>query len=80
MVLKNTVLRLVGVDLPAESVKGTAGLLKREDHVQSSDSLAFTVLGVSDGITNQVLEKELKHGASLFVDCFFFFEDESHTE
>ena len=54
--------------LPAEAVEGSALTLQRVDDVHRGDRLALGMLRVSDGIANDVLEEDLQHTASLFVD------------
>ena len=53
--------------LGAETVEGLALTLKGVDNVQSGDSLALGVLGVSDRVANNVLKEGLEYGASLLV-------------
>ena len=42
--------------------------LEGVDDVHSGDSLALGVFGVGNSIANDVLEEDLQHAASLFVD------------
>src|SRR6218665_3810183 len=56
------------VSLTAEPVEGTALTLQRVDDVHGRDGLALGVLRVGDGISDDVLEEDLEHTASLFVD------------
>ena len=55
-------------DLSAEAIEGLALSLERVDHVHRGDSLAASVLGVGDRITDNVLEEDLEHAAGLLVD------------
>jgi hypothetical protein len=50
--------RIEGLALPLESV----------DDVHGSDSLAFGMLGVSDGVPDDVLKEHFQNSTSLFVD------------
>ena len=59
---------LASYDLSTESVKSSALSLESVDDVESSDSLSLGVLGVGDGITDDVLEEDLQDGAGLLVD------------
>jgi hypothetical protein len=52
----------------AEAVEGAAPALKRVDNVHGGDSLAAGVLGVSDGVADDVLKKDLEHATGLLVD------------
>src|SRR6218665_2398139 len=56
------------VSLTAEPVEGTALTLQRVDDVHGRHGLALGVLRVGDGISDDVLEEDLEHTASLFVD------------
>jgi len=56
------------VNLSTESVKGSALSLESVDDVESSDGLSLGVLGVGDGVTDDVLEEDLEDAAGLFVD------------
>ena len=55
-------------DLTAESVEGTALTLQGVDYVHGGDGLALGVLGVGDGITDDVLEEYLQDSTGLLVD------------
>ena len=46
--------------LTAESVEGTALALQSVDDVHGSDGLSLGVLGVGNGITDDVLEEDLE--------------------
>ena len=54
--------------LAAEAVQGAALPLQSVDDVHGGDGLPFGVLGVSDGIPDDVLQKHFKNTASLFID------------
>ena len=54
--------------LTSESVEGAALALEGIDDVEGSDGLALGVLGVGDGVTDDVLEEDLEDTAGLFVD------------
>ena len=54
--------------LSAEAVEGLALTLECVDDVHGSDSLTTGVLGVGDGITDDILEEDLEDAASLLVD------------
>ena len=54
--------------LTAETVQGTALTFEGVDNVHSSDSLPLGVLGVGDGITDDVLKEHLQDTTGLFVD------------
>ena len=56
------------VRLTTEAVQGAALSLQSVDHVHGGDGLALGVLGVGDGITDDVLEEHLQDTAGLFVD------------
>ena len=56
------------VRLPAEAVQGSALALESVHHIKGSDGLAASVLGVGDGITDDVLQKHLQHTAGLLID------------
>lgn len=55
-------------DLTAETVQRAALALQGVDHIHGGDGLALGVLGVGDGITDNVLQKHLQHTARLLVD------------
>ena len=54
--------------LTTETVEGLALALERVHHVEGGDRLAAGVLGVGDGVTDDVLEEGLEHTAGLLVD------------
>ena len=52
----------------AEAVEGAALALESVDDVEGGDGLALGVLGVGDGVTDDVLEEGAENGAGLLVD------------
>ena len=54
--------------LTAEAVQGASLPFQRIDDVHGGDGLPFGVLGVSDGIPDDVLQEHFKNTASLFID------------
>jgi hypothetical protein len=54
--------------LSAEAVQSAALSLEGMDHIKSSDGLSASVLGVGDGVTDDVLQEHLQHTTSLLVD------------
>ena len=54
--------------LTAESVQSTALALKSVDDIHSCHGLPLGVLGVGDGITDDVLEEHLQDTTGLLVD------------
>ena len=54
--------------LTAESVQGTSLAFQSVDDVHGGDGLSLGVLGVGDGITDDVLEENLEDTTGLFVD------------
>ncbi|KAF4355654.1 hypothetical protein F8388_013071 [Cannabis sativa] len=52
----------------SESVQSTALSLQSIDDVHGGNSLPASVLSVSDGVTDNVLKKDLEYTASLLVD------------
>ena len=72
MALKRAVWVLVelvkGLDLTSESVEGTALTLQSIDDIHGSDSLSLGVLGVSDGISDDIFKEDLEDTAGLFID------------
>jgi hypothetical protein len=58
----------VGGYLSAETVEGASLALESVDDIEGGDGLALGVLGVGDGITDDVLEEDLEDGAGLLVD------------
>ena len=55
-------------NLAAEAVEGASLALEGVDDIHGSDGLAASVLGVGDGITDDVLEEHLEDRAGLLVD------------
>jgi hypothetical protein len=75
VVFKNTMLFWVAVlrnnrllRLSTETVEGAALSLECVHDVKSGDGLAAGVLGVGDGITNDVLKEDLEDTSGLLVD------------
>ena len=72
MALKRAVWVLVelvkGLDLTSESVEGTTLTLQSIDDIHGSDGLSLGVLGVSDGISDDILKEDLEDSTGLFVD------------
>ncbi|EJK66205.1 hypothetical protein THAOC_12887 [Thalassiosira oceanica] len=58
----------LGRRLSAEAVEGLSLSLQGVDDVHGRDGLAAGVLGVGDGVTDDVLEEDLEDAASLLVD------------
>ena len=54
--------------LATETVQGAALSLQRVDDVHGGDGLSLGVLGVGDGITNDVLQEYLQDATGLLVD------------
>ena len=54
--------------LAAKAVEGAALALEGVDDVEGGDGLALGVLGVGDGIADDVLQEDLEHAAALLVD------------
>ena len=54
--------------LSTESVEGAALALEGVDDIESSDGLALGMLGVGDGIADDVLKEDLEDTAGLHVD------------
>uniref|UniRef100_A0A8R7QI26 Uncharacterized protein n=1 Tax=Triticum urartu TaxID=4572 RepID=A0A8R7QI26_TRIUA len=52
----------------SESVEGASLSLEGVDDVHGGDGLAAGVLGVGDGVADDVLEEDLEHAAGLLVD------------
>ena len=55
-------------NLTAKSVQGTSLALQSVDNIHGGDSLPLGVLGVGDGITDDVLKEDLEDTTGLFVD------------
>jgi len=60
--------RLLADCLTSESVQSAALSLESIDDVHGGDGLPLGVLGVGDGITDDVLEEHLQDTAGLLVD------------
>ena len=54
--------------LTTEAVQGAALALEGVHHVQGSDGLAASVLGVGDGVTDDVLQEHFQYTTGLLVD------------
>ena len=54
--------------LTSESVEGLALPLEGVDNIHGGDSLPASMLGVGDGITDDVLKEDLEDSAGLLVD------------
>ena len=54
--------------LTTESVQGTSLSFESIDYIHSGDSLPLGVLGICDGITDNVLQENLEDTTSLLVD------------
>ena len=54
--------------LTSESVKGASLSLEGVDDIEGSDGLSASVLGVGDGVSDDVLKEDLEHTAGLLVD------------
>ena len=54
--------------LTAESVQGAALPLEGIDHIHGGDGLPLGVLGVGDGVTDDVLQEDLEDTTGLLVD------------
>jgi len=61
-------LQMVFGRLTTESVEGSALSLERIDDVHGGDGLPLGVLGVGDGITDDVFQEHLQDTTGLFVD------------
>ena len=59
---------LTASSLTAEAVQGAALTLQSVDDVHGGHGLPLGVLGVGDGITDDVLEEHLQDTTGLFVD------------
>ena len=55
-------------NLTSESVEGTSLPLESIDHIHGGDGLPLGVLGVGDGIPDDVLEEDLENSTGLLVD------------
>jgi len=54
--------------LSSEAVQGASLPLEGVHHVEGGDGLAAGVLGVGDGVADDVLQEHLEHPAGLLVD------------
>ena len=54
--------------LTSKSVQGTSLALECVHHVHGSDCLPLSMLGVCNGITDDVLEEDFEHSSGLLVD------------
>ena len=59
---------LGGEKLTAEAVQGASLAFQGIDHIHGGDGLPLGVLGVGDGITDDILQEHLQHTTSLLVD------------
>ena len=55
-------------DLTAESVQGTSLAFESVDDIHGGDGLSLGVLGVGDGITDDILQENLEDTTGFFVD------------
>ena len=55
-------------NLTAESVQGASLALEGVDHIHGGHGLPLGVLGVGDGITDDILEENLENTTGLLVD------------
>ena len=56
------------VCLTSESVQGSALSLQGIDDIHGGDSLPLGMLGVGNGITDDILKENLQHTTGLFID------------
>ena len=68
LVFRNGKDKRLGKRLSTETVEGTSLSLEGVDDVECGDGLSLGVLGVGDGITDDVLEEDLENSTGLFVD------------
>ena len=54
--------------LTSESVEGPALAFQGIDDVHGGDSLPLGVLGVGDGIPDDILKEDLQHSSGFFID------------
>lgn len=54
--------------LSTESVEGSSLTFQGVDNIEGGDSLSLGVLGVGDGITDDVFQEDLEDTSGLFVD------------
>ena len=57
-----------GLNLSSESVEGSSLPLEGVDDVECGDGFSLGVFGISDGIPDHVLQKDLENSSGLFVD------------
>jgi hypothetical protein len=55
-------------NLTSETVEGLSLTLEGVDDVHGRDGLTTSMLGVGDGVTDDVLKEDLEHTAGLLVD------------
>ena len=55
-------------NLTSETVKGLSLALEGVDDVHGRDGLTTSMLGVGDGVADDVLKEDLEHTAGLLVD------------
>ena len=58
----------VELKLTAEAVERASLSLQCVDHIHGSDSLPLGVLGICDGIPDDVLEEHFQHSSGFFID------------
>ena len=56
------------VNLASESVESSALSFQSVDNIESSNSLPLSVLGVGNGISDNVLQENFEDASGLFVD------------
>ena len=66
--LKKSSLFVMSLNLTTKSIEGFSLTLQGVDNIHGRHSLATSMLGVSDRVTNDVLEKDLEDTTSLFVN------------
>ena len=54
--------------LSAESVQGSSLTFQSVHNIEGCDCLSLGMLGVGDGITDEVLKEDLQNTTGLFVD------------
>ena len=54
--------------LTAEAVEGATLAFEGVHHIHGSDSLSLGMLGVGDGVADDVLKEHLEHATGLFVN------------
>ena len=55
-------------NLTAESVQGASLALEGVDHIHGGHGLPLSVLGVSHGVTDHILEEDFEDSTSFLVD------------